>query len=603
MYLEYALYNPSNRNKIIQKDKLYELAAKEGAKAPIFRSVYEYTDDVIEYVRTTKSIKSYTGIRAITEVPIDIDRGMNTDAYTLKKLHGILDKLVQLGIHTDSYQIYFSGTGYHVMLSSNLFGFKPSVDLPYIVQKTMESVGLSQDIAVYRGAQILRVEHTINEKSGLYKIPLTYEEARTLTHDEIHELAKTQRLDFMYDRLIGNMELEEYVFNDSNVPAPEKTLHKEGAYNSNRAICIQSIWSLGPEEGSRHDCILRLASHFKRSAIPLEAALYAIHGWNNGSLVEQAVDKIVSGVYNSSVRYGCNDRLLRFHCNPKCTYFNNRDDYGNKPQLKSMQDGLIALKDFVKTVATSEHEINLKDLFGLDVDCKLYPGELVSFIGDTGVNKTALVQNIILGVDAINDRVVPHSKSIIYYGPELTLAEIALRNFCILSGKSKKEIEESGGVIDQEYIDLANNIHVVDRALTMNQIEELVNMYNPQVLVIDYLKQIKAVEWSKSQYIAATNICITLSEWAVKHNMVIILIAQVNKDATKDGKKLTVHSGADTAAIEQTSRKLFSIDGKQDSIYRTLSMLKSNNSEPWKKSIALELQPSWRLLRRIALEK
>jgi len=47
-------------------------------------------------------------------------------------------------------------------------------------------------------------------------------------------------------------------------------------------------------------------------------------------------------------------------------------------------------------VSRKDEFINLKDVFGLKVDCVLYPGEFSVIMGDTGVNKTSIVQNIML---------------------------------------------------------------------------------------------------------------------------------------------------------------------------------------------------------------
>ena len=52
--------------------------------------------------------------------------------------------------------------------------------------------------------------------------------------------------------------------------------------------------------------------------------------------------------------------------------------------------------------------INLSNMLGLPrhIDATIYPGELVTIFGPTGSNKTTLAQNLALGVDFVNDRIV-----------------------------------------------------------------------------------------------------------------------------------------------------------------------------------------------------
>ena len=98
----------------------------------------------------------------------------------------------------DSVQSFFSGTGYHLLLPNSVFNFEPSEDLPYIVRKTMAALLPGIDDMVYIRSAIYRVPHTINMKTGLYKIPLSIKEMRTLKAKEIHELASKPRFLFDY---------------------------------------------------------------------------------------------------------------------------------------------------------------------------------------------------------------------------------------------------------------------------------------------------------------------------------------------------------------------------------------------------------------------
>ena len=131
MYVEIAKGTPGNRGYLIDKNDL----AKYIDKFPLYRSVYLYDENALEYVEKTGSLKNYFGVRHIDKIPIDIDKGDNTDDKTLDVLRGIILELEEADITEESFQCYFSGSGNHIDLAGGLFNFKPGVDLPYIVNK------------------------------------------------------------------------------------------------------------------------------------------------------------------------------------------------------------------------------------------------------------------------------------------------------------------------------------------------------------------------------------------------------------------------------------------------------------------------------------
>ena len=89
------------------------------------------------YADKTDSLKNFFGIRSIDKIPVDIDKGDNSDEKTLDILRGIIIELEAVGIGCGSFQPYFSGSGYHLMLSGELFNFKAIQDLQYVVKQPL----------------------------------------------------------------------------------------------------------------------------------------------------------------------------------------------------------------------------------------------------------------------------------------------------------------------------------------------------------------------------------------------------------------------------------------------------------------------------------
>ena len=76
---------------------------------PLYRSSFLYTREVYDLAEEAGSIKTFFGERAIDNILIDIDKGDNSDQYTLDKTRGLLFNLEELGLTEYNYQCYFSG--------------------------------------------------------------------------------------------------------------------------------------------------------------------------------------------------------------------------------------------------------------------------------------------------------------------------------------------------------------------------------------------------------------------------------------------------------------------------------------------------------------
>jgi len=252
-----------------------------------------------------------------------------------------------------------------------------------------------------------------------------------------------------------------------------------------------------------------------------------------------------------------------------------------------------AMHDRIEMMENKDAYINLKNVFGLENDCVLYPGELVVFMGDTGTNKTSIIQNIMLGVDMVNDLVRPPELPIIYYGPELHAGNIQMRNYSIVTGYDENDVIKHQDEL-LRYRSALEHISVQQGVLTLSGIEHLITEYQPKVLVIDYFEQVEHPSWDRNPTIAIAEISKALSAMAVKYSIILIAISQVSRDSAKNG--IGVHSAFGSGAIEKTSRRLFVIDGKQDSPYRTISMVKANSDSLFS-GIVIERQDNWRFRR------
>ena len=478
-YVEIAVESPRNRGTLVLKPDLHKYIPEDG-KA-LYRSVYLYNEDAKQFADSKGTLKGYHGERGIDNVLIDIDRKDNSNEYTLKKLRDTLEHLRVLEVLGESLQCYFSGTGYHIVITNKVFNFQSSGSLPYQVKQTMSSLFNNIDTSIYMRSGIYRVAHTKNQKTGLYKIPITLEEAYSSSVEEIHKLASDPRFEYPYSVLDGDNELEGYICLETpkvakfgNVMEPTKVVP-----------CVQTMLRNGPVEGSRHNTILRMASYFKRNGIPSEYAKVALLHWNNNTLNEQKIIEKTESVYNGNYTYSCQDVLMKKYCQTRCIYFKNKDYHINVKNSDELQ------KDFEERLETNfqGRTIPLAAMFGLDeYDTQIYPGELVTIFGPTGANKTTLAQNLALGVDFKNDRINKRWQiPTLFLSLELSAWYMHRRHLQIVSGLSKEDVNTHYKEIYKKHADELRHLQIQTISPTLSSIQDKIKELNPSVVIVDYI--------------------------------------------------------------------------------------------------------------------
>lgn len=589
-FVEIAVGLPRHRGRLIPKATLSTYLDGE---TPIYRSLYLYDEQAVDYQKTNgrKTIANYIGTRYIGNLIIDVDKETNTDDYTLQKLIGLIHDLTDLGVPETAMQPFFSGSGYHLLLHENLFNFKPSPELPYIVKETMKGLLEGIDVSIYMRSGIYRLAHTKNLKTGLYKIPITFKEVFNLNAHDIRDLATTPRFDFPYKDypLEADGELEEYVKDNVEPVRSYNTVNEP----INIATCIHTIFKDGPKEGTRHNAILRLASHFKRHGIPSDATKASILHWNNNQLQEQEVLSKVENVYNAGYKYGCNDSILKDNCHTRCIYYKRKDylvDVHTSTDLqKSLENRLSGNFD--------GRIIDLGKLFGLapELDAEIYPAELLTIFGPSGSSKSTLAQNIALGYSAAQDELMPdYQMPTLYLSLELSGWYSHRRNIQIAADVDKVEASARYKELYKEHKKSLDHIMVQTVAPTIPQIKEKIQELQPSLVIVDYIDQIETPykdEYSQVKYVSHQ-----LRTMATNLDIIIIQISQVSRQYSRE-EILDLYAGKGSGAIENASSKVLGIHGNAKSIEKKLELFKNTDGDLF--TVDLEWTPSFRLKRAV----
>ena len=583
-YVEIARGTTFNRGIIIPINKLH---AYMSPKEALYRSVYLYDESAVEYVKEKGSLKNFFGVRYIDKIPIDIDKQDRSDERTLDILRGIILELEEADISSRSFQSYFSGSGYHLILSGDLFNFKSGNDLPFIVKQTMKKLMPNIDSSIYMRTGIYRLQHTINQKTDLFKIPLTKEEVLNKEPKEIFELAKHSRFDFEYHPLEGNGELESRVVEE----VPDIKIFNKISEPNKIIPCVQSMLGNGAREGSRHITAMRIISHFKRHGIPSHYAKVCMLHWNNKSMPENSILEMVENVYNRNYKYGCHDSVMLEHCKTQCIHF-ARKDY--LVDIKSSDEMQGELEERL-TTDFSGKTIDLGRALGLNVESTIFPGELVTIFGPTGSNKTTFAQNLALGVDFSNNKIVKEWQiPTLFLSLELSSWYMHRRHLQIVSNKDKDTVNNNHETLYKTHKEELEHIMIQTISPTLDKIYEKVRELQPQLVIVDYIDLVDTPVSYRGEYEKIKYISHGLSNMAVNNDLIVMQISQVSREYSRN-EVLDLYAGKGSGAIENASRKVIGLNGQSKSPKREVRLFKNTDGELFDTHV--EWTPSFRLRR------
>tara|TARA_R100001594_G_scaffold3754_7_gene13876 strand:+ start:14609 stop:16369 length:1761 start_codon:yes stop_codon:yes gene_type:complete len=582
-YLEIAKGSPFNRGIIISSDRLSSYIGEQ----PLYRSVYLYDESAVEYVEKNGSLKNFFGVRYIDKIPIDIDKQDRSDDRTLDILRATILELEEADIGCGSFQSYFSGSGYHLILSGNLFNFKSGNDLPYIVKQTIKKLLPNVDASIYMRTGIYRVQHTINQKTDLYKIPLTRDEVMNKEPKEILEMAKGPRLDFKYHILTGDGELEGRVVTE----VPDIRVFNKISEPNKIIPCVQSMLNNGAREGTRHVTAMRIISHFKRHGIPSHYCKVSMLHWNNKSMPENNIIEMVENVYNRNYKYGCHDNVMMEHCKTQCIHFNRKDYLVDVKSSDEMQGEL----EERLTTDFSGKTIDLGKSLGIDKESVIYPGELVTVFGPTGSNKTTFAQNLALGVDFVNHTINRNWQiPTLFLSLELSSWYMHRRHLQIVSNKTKQDVNLNYKNLYEANKNSLEHIMIQTISPTLEKIYEKVRELQPALVIVDYIDLVDTPVSYRGEYEKIKYISHGLSNMAVNNDLIVIQISQVSREYSRN-EVLDLYAGKGSGAIENASRKVIGLNGQPNSSTRMVKLFKNTDGELFDTEV--EWTPSFRLRR------
>lgn len=570
-YVEMAYGSVTNRNTIIPSSDMIKLIKKANfEKTELYFSTFLYDESILEHFKKYKTIRSYKStIYPPQYIPLDLDKGSNTDEYALEKVKEFVKKLtMQLDLEYYEYAIYYSGRGYHIYIP-NYFKFQPSPTLHNEVKFTIKEHFPECDLAIYNISSIIRAPYSLNAKTNRYKVNLPTNEFMHLNFNDIKQISED---DSNKEIILPELEIDDKKdFSNLIIKIPvDREITNSYKYEPTRIVtCMQHLYNRGAIEGHRHEEGLRLVSTWRAQGLTMEACLVLFKNWAK-NFDEKEIEKIVRDIYDKGYRYGCNDFVMSKFCDPKCIFYQNKNYI---PDVKSNNDVDKLLNDWIVSMPFKQN-IDLKGLFNLSHSYKIYESEMVVFLGDTKIGKSTLVQNIICNIS---------DKKILYLPLENGIILDTRRLLQIKLGLNKDEVMNK--LLEDKELFSKNftNFYISDTTIDIKALKKLILDTNAFIVVIDTVDQIKTFN---SDYTQKTQeLAIALRDLTRELKIIGFLIHHISKSSAIDNsgirKSLNIHSGKGSSALEQKADKIISIEGERDKPIRIVRSLGARDEHPF----------------------
>ena len=381
--------------------------------------------------------------------------------------------------------------------------------------------------------------------------------------------------DNWYDTLNKDSEVEPYL-QHLIVSTSEAVTNSNYRQTDTTSVvtCMQHVFNEGPTKGSRNMKLMRMASSYKRAGIPYVVALNGMLQWGSGSLDDEEIIRSTSNIYDGNYQYGCQDVIMAEYCDPKCIHFKRKDYTLEIRDVNELED---AFKAYIANDMT-KMSVNLADIWNTP-DYIIKPGELVVFSGDTGMGKSAFVQNIVTKID----------KQTLFLSLEMH-EHLTFRRFIQIATNQNEHwvYDQFKADPDITFEHMLGHIKLMTVAPEIEAIRKVVALHEPNILVVDTTDEVHVDRFDGE--IQRQNMVIgALKEMAQKHNIIVFAVHHVNK-VSAAGNTISLHSLKGSTNIVQKADKVLMVKGKRDERARIICSEKSRDEGRFEMTCAFDFE-------------
>jgi archaellum biogenesis ATPase FlaH len=201
---------------LTDRGKLIEFSAvtNEARGHEYYITYFPFDKSIIDYVSIHKSVKDHKGKHFCPYILVDIDNETDLEEAKGRAIEIITRWQSEYNLSPNDLTIFFSGNkGFHVIINLNTFGSpEPNEEMGLLIKAVVTELcsNILFDTTIYENHRLMRVENSVNAKSGLYKIQLSYDELFSLKISEILEMAKRPRM-FTRKKPISDIRINEKI--------------------------------------------------------------------------------------------------------------------------------------------------------------------------------------------------------------------------------------------------------------------------------------------------------------------------------------------------------------------------------------------------------
>lgn len=256
---------------------------------------------------------------------LDLDIQTESDYLVLKKdLVSIVTYLdMNYGIPSKYIKFYFTGKkGFHLIIPSQVFDLKPDSNLNIYYKEIAKELNLATvteliDTKIYDKKRLLRLPNSINGKTGLYKVPITYTQIISFNFEQIKEYASTPKSNIIVtvepcDKAIKRLSEIKDMITKPKAKEYNGPIREINIDDVKLPDCITKILEDGAQEGNRNNTTIILASAFLQQGVSYQETLDMVTYWNDvansPSLPDNEINITVASAYQQvqdGRRYGC----------------------------------------------------------------------------------------------------------------------------------------------------------------------------------------------------------------------------------------------------------------------------------------------------------
>lgn len=227
-----------------------------------------------------------------------------------------LSNPITYGIPKELFHLFYSGKkGVHIIIPSVIMGIEPDKYLNEHFKFMAEDIAermtyQTLDTRIYDRRRLLRLPNSRHQDTGLYKIPLSVEEIRTLSLREIQQMAQTTRAYQAKPACEIPRAMKQYKYmvqkwKDQYERKFSTRRNHEAKPLGFTPPCTQELIDMGPRKGSRNNTVAVLVSHWHGEGLSEQEIWDKLVEWNQGSLSEKELRTTMRSVMEGGYRYGC----------------------------------------------------------------------------------------------------------------------------------------------------------------------------------------------------------------------------------------------------------------------------------------------------------